>query len=230
MGRDDLQAVLFDLDGTLLDTTELIIRSYHHALTVELGESPAPEDLLLGFGQPLPEGFAAMLGRRDVRLPAAERAALIERLVATYRAYMNVHHDALIRAFPGTGSTLDELARRGYRVGLVTSKLRSVAERGLAWMGLTDRFEVAVFPEDTPRHKPHPDPLLLALERLDLAASPRAALYVGDSVYDLIAGRAAGVRTGAALWGPFPPERLHALGPDYAFGSITDLLDVCTRE
>jgi pyrophosphatase PpaX len=222
---EDLRAVLFDLDGTLIDTTDLIFRSYHHALGAVLGEPPTDEELFLGFGQPLPEAFAAILDHRRIDPPSLERLALIERLILTYRAFNLAHHDELAREVPGAKATLEALRERGYRVGLVTSKARAIAERGLRLVGLANAFEVAVCAEDSIRHKPHPDPLLVALDRLGLRATPRAALYVGDSTHDLVAGRAAGVRTAAALWGPFPEASLRALAPDLFLDRVEALLD-----
>jgi pyrophosphatase PpaX len=216
--------VLFDLDGTLVDSTELIFRSYQHTLASELGVTATREELYLGFGQPLPEAFSAILDYRQVHLPAPERAALVRRLVETYRAFNVANHDLLTRQFADVPSVLDELRRRGCPLGLVTSKGRAIAERGMRVADIADRFDVAIFQEDTERHKPYPDPLWLALERLGRRECPSEAVYVGDSTHDLVAGRAAGVRTAAALWGPFPRESLTALEPDYLLSSIRDVL------
>jgi pyrophosphatase PpaX len=222
-----ISCILFDLDGTLIDTTDLIYRSYQHALTSVLGESMTRDELYIGYGQPLPEAFAAILAHRNVRLPDHERSDLIDRLIVTYRAFNVAHHDALTREFPGVRSTLAELQRRGFALGLVTSKARGIGERGLRLIGLDDRFDTTVFMEDSERHKPHPDPVWVALHRLGYREQPSRALFVGDSTHDVQAGRAAGTRTAGALWGPFPPEALAAEGPDYLLESVEDLLDLC---
>jgi pyrophosphatase PpaX len=225
--RAALAGVLFDLDGTLLDSTELIFQSYQHALIGELGQAATPDELFLGFGQPLPEAFGAILDHRRYAAPPDERTTLVERLIAAYRAFNVAHHDRLARPFPGARSVLAELRHRGYPLGLVTSKARGIAERGLALADLAPFFAATVFMEDTRRHKPHPEPLHLGQARLGLAVPASRLLYVGDSTHDLRAGRAAGMQTGAALWGPFPPESLTALQPDYLLGAPGDLLDLC---
>ncbi len=219
-----VECVLFDLDGTLIDTTDLIFRSYQHALAAVLGEAATPAELLRGYGRPLKDAFPAILAARGVQLPAADAARVVERLIAAYRAFNLAEHDRLGREFPGVRPVLAELRRRGYALGLVTSKARSIGERGLRLIGIADIFDTAVYLEDSDRHKPNPDPLWVALDRLGFRATPVSALYVGDSTHDLLAGRAAGAHTAAALWGPFPRESLLALAPDYALTTIADLL------
>lgn len=224
-----MDIVLFDLDGTLIDTTDLIYRSYQHAFRTVLGTDMSREELFLGFGRPLPEAFAAVLAHRGVALPPADQVALVDRLVRVYRAFNRENHDRLAREFPGAPAVLAELRRRGYRVGLVTSKSRDIAEQGLRLVGLDGSFDVAIFAEDSVFHKPHPDPILAALDRLGRRDRPTSAVYVGDSTHDLLAARAAGTRSAAALWGPFPPESLRALAPTYAFASLGELLKELPR-
>ena len=223
---DRVDCILFDLDGTLIDTTDLIFTSYRHALTAVLGQTASLDELFLGYGRPLAESFGAILANRQIQLPQGEHQALLARLIVAYREFNVANHDALAREFPGVRTTLDELARRGYALGLVTSKAREMAERGVRLAGLAGQFRVMVFLEDTERHKPHPDPLWFALDRLDRRQTPRRSMYVGDSVHDLRAGRTAGVRTAGALWGPFPRESLAAEEPDYLLASSAELLDI----
>lgn len=221
--------VLFDLDGTLIDTTDLISRSYQHALTSVLGQPMAPDELYLGYGQPLPEAFSSILAHRKTVPGGSEHLALIDRLIATYREFNVANHDLLAREFPDVRPILGELRRRGYVLGLVTSKGREIATRGLRLLRLDGAFQTTVFMEDSERHKPHPDPLWIALERLNSRDHPRSALYIGDSTHDLRAGRAAGVQTAGALWGPFPPESLIAEAPDYLLHAPGELLDILSE-
>ncbi len=225
--KGQISCILFDLDGTLIDTTDLIYQSYQHALSSVLGEAMTRDELFIGYGQPLPEAFASILAHRNVRLTDQERSRLIDRLIVSYREFNVAHHDVLAREFPGVRSTLTELQHRGFPLGLVTSKARGIAERGLRLTGLDDLFETAVFMEDSERHKPHPDPIWIALHRLGYRDQPARALYVGDSTHDLQAGRAAGTRTAGVLWGPFPPDSLAAEKPDYLLASAGDLLALC---
>ena len=116
------------------------------------------------------------------------------------------------------------LRDRGYALGVVTSKSRQFAERGLRLCGLWEFMNVFISMDDTSRHKPHPEPLLLALEKLQVA--PQEAVYVGDSRHDMQAGRAAGIRTVAALWGPVPRAELELENPDVLAESPEALLEI----
>jgi len=122
---------------------------------------------------------------------------------------------------------LERLHASGWRLGLVTSKRERAARRGLARYGFERWFDVAVFHDDTERHKPHPEPLLAAAARARVP--PASAVYVGDSVHDVAAGRAAGMFTIAALWGPFPRTDLEAAGPDAMADTADDVVAIVSR-
>ncbi|MGH7476154.1 MAG: HAD-IA family hydrolase [Longimicrobiales bacterium] len=211
------QAVLFDLDGTLADTVPLILACYRHTMTAHLGAAPPDSAWLRGLGMPL--SIQLLSFARD----EAEAARMVE----TYVAYQRTAHDALAREFAGACDAVAELRRRGIRLGVVTSKRRDIAQRTIACCGLTlDAFDVAIYADDVELGKPDPEPVLLALERLD-RLSPASVLMVGDSPHDIEAGRAAGVRTAAVLWGPFERAVLEAARPDYVVGSWAELLELC---
>jgi pyrophosphatase PpaX len=148
----------------------------------------------------------------------------IEQLLIEYRSYNVANHDLLARPFARTGEVLSELRRRGYLISVVTSKSRELGLRGLRLFSLDRLIDSAVFLEDTTDHKPHPEPILAALRGLREVA--HAAAYVGDSRHDMVAARAAGVRSVAALWGPTPRIELQSEQPDFAAESITDLLEI----
>ena len=213
-------AVLFDLDGTLIDTTELILTSCAYTFERHVGATPSRDALIATFGRSLPEALREFA--RDVGLPDPDQAA--DEMLATYRAHNDEHHDALIREFPGVPAMLDALERAQCRLGVVTSKREGAARRGLDCYDLTHYFEVAVFHDDTERHKPDPEPLLAAASRLGLGVQD--VVYVGDSVHDMAAGRAAGIRTIAALWGPFARADLERVGPDAVAETPRDVLRV----
>jgi pyrophosphatase PpaX len=217
--------VLFDLDGTLVDTTDLILASFEWTFDQHLpGRLPDRDALVHTFGRSLPavlRELAAEHGDTDADLLAA-------RMLATYRDFQKVQHDTLIKPFPGVAEMLRELRARGRRLGLVTSKREGFARRGLALFGLEELFEIAVFHDDTPRHKPEPDPLLLAAERAGLA--PADVVYVGDSIHDVAAGRAAGMRTVSVLWGPFPRVVLERAEPDAIVERPEDLVALLTTD
>jgi len=211
-------AVLFDLDGTLIDTTDLILLSCAHTFERHLGTTPSREALIATFGRSLPEALREFA--RDVGLADPDTAA--DQMLTTYRAHNDEYHDALIREFPGVPGMLDALQRGRHRLGVVTSKREGAARRGLDRYDLAHYFEVAVFHDDTKRHKPDPEPLLEAASRLGMAVQD--VVYIGDSVHDIVAGRAAGIRTIAALWGPFARADLERVGPDAVAETPRDVL------
>ena len=194
---------LFDLDGTLIDSTLLIMESFRHTMRTHVGTVPDEAAWRAGFGTPL---------RPQLRKFARDdhQAA---RMVDTYRAYTNAHHDRLLKSYTGIAETLEALRDAGVRLGVVTSKTHTLARRGLRRCALNEYFGVLVGADDVSKHKPHPAPVLAALARL--SADPGEAVFVGDSPHDIEAGRAAGVQTAAALWGPFTRDVLARARPDH---------------
>jgi len=205
-------AVLFDLDGTLIDSIALILSSYRHTLLAHRGEIPPDDVWLAGLGTPLRAQF------RRFTTDEAEITAMVE----TYRKHNLAHHDGMVHPYPGVLDAVRRLHAGGRKLGIVTSKKHDGAERGLRHCGFDGLFAVVVGADDVERHKPEPEPVLHALELLGVA--PGDAVFVGDSPHDLASGRSAGVRTAAVAWGPFPPEQLEAQAPDYWIGAPTDLL------
>jgi pyrophosphatase PpaX len=201
---------LFDLDGTLLDSVALILASYRHTALAHRGEAPDDAVWLAGLGTPL------RVQLRHLTSDAAE----IEAMTATYREHNLANHDRMVRPYDGVVEAVRELALRG-ALGLVTSKLRHGALRGLRVAGLEEAFAVVIGADDVERHKPDPAPVLAAVERL--GADPETTVFIGDSPHDLAAGRAAGVRTAAALWGPFPRAALEPHQPDFWLYTPRDL-------
>ncbi|HEX8317090.1 MAG TPA: HAD-IA family hydrolase [Longimicrobium sp.] len=207
-----IRAVLYDFDGTLADSTELIMRCYRHTMTTHLGECPPDDAWLSGFGMTLDSQLRRFARSDD------EAAAMLD----TYRTFQDGLHDQMLRPFPGAVEVVAELDRRGYALAIVTSKHRRAAMRGMELCGLVSHFDAIITPEDVTHPKPHPEPVLAALERLGVDAGE--ALFVGDSPHDVAAGKAAGTRTAAALWGPFPREALEQSGPDAFLHAQADVL------
>jgi pyrophosphatase PpaX len=208
-------AVLFDLDGTLLDTAGLIVRSYQHTFQGCLGCEVDEARILANLGLTLP----AHLG-----LYATDPDGL-ERMISVYRTFNLTHHDELARLFPGVRETLQALAGCGVKLAVVSSKSRGGVQRGLDLFGLAPYFQTVVALEDTARHKPDPAPVVLAVERLGLR--PEQALMVGDSPADLEAGRLAGTETAAVAWSTCSREELLASRPDRLLARMADLLPLC---
>ena len=210
-----LSAVLFDFDGTLVDTTEMIHQSMRHATSSVLGREDIPrETLLANVGQPLP---------RQMELIDTENA---ESLLEAYRSHHERHHDALIREFPGVEESLSRLRSAGIKVAVVTSKRRVSVEMALEiFPGLRNVVDRFVTMEDTTHHKPHPEPLLRALELLGSIPKERAA-YVGDSPFDVEAAKAAELTSVAVSWGAFSEDALRASGPDHLVPDIRSAVDI----
>jgi pyrophosphatase PpaX len=212
-----LRAALFDFDGTLVDTTELIYQSMRHATGEILGKDLPRKVLLANVGQPLP--------RQMELIDAAHAEALLE----SYRLHNEEHHDALIQAFPGVDESLARLRSAGIKVAVVTSKRRFSVEMALKRFPrlgeVVDRF---VTMEDTTEHKPDPEPLLRGLEFLG-GVPPEEAAYVGDSPFDVAAAKAAGITSVAVSWGAFSEDTLRETGPDYLVEDIGAAVDVLLR-
>jgi pyrophosphatase PpaX len=209
-----LMAALFDFDGTLVDTTELIYQSMCHAAGEVLGRDDLPREILLAnVGQPLP---------RQMELLDAEHA---EALLESYRLHNNEHHDSLIGEFPGVEGSLARLSSAGVKIAVVTSKRRPSVEMALKrFPGLGEVVDSFVTMEDTEEHKPHPGPLLKGLELLGV--SKEEAAYVGDSPFDVAAAKAAGVRSVAVSWGAFSEDTLRSAEPDRLVPDIDSAVDV----
>jgi pyrophosphatase PpaX len=208
-------AVLFDFDGTLVDTTEMIYQSMRHAASTVLGRDDIPrETLLANVGQPLP---------RQMESIDAEKS---ESLLEAYRRHHEENHDALIREFPGIEESLSRLQFAGIKVAVVTSKRRVSVEMALKhFPGLRTVVDRFVTLEDTTEHKPHPGPLLRGLELLGGVPRDEAA-YVGDSPFDVEAARAAGLTSVAVSWGAFSEDRLREAKPDHLVPDIDSAVDV----
>ena len=210
----DWNGVLFDLDGTLADTVDLILRSFRHTMAEHLDEVPPDERFLQGIGKPLPVQL------RDF----AHGDDHFEAMRRTYVDYQWERHDAMVRPFPGARAAIEELRARGVRVGIVTSKARRIAVRTMRVCALDDVVEVTVCGDEVTRGKPDPEPVHKALDALDLGHSPQRVVFVGDSPHDLRAGRLAGVRTAAVGWGPLDRRVLQAERPDFFLERMEDLL------
>lgn len=209
-------AILFDFDGTLVDSIHLIIESFHHTMRVH--GLPARSDAfwIAGLGTPLRVAFR----------PFTDDDAEVQRLIATYREWNLAHHDTMVTAFPGALDAVKALKARGSRLAIVTSKNRHGLEKGLDLCGFHGLFDVLVTSDDLHASKPDPEPVHLALHQL--GAKPTQALFVGDSPHDIAAGRDAGTTTAACLWGPFSRDQLAAERPDHwlsAFADLTRLTD-----
>jgi len=219
------RVILFDFDGTLVNTTPLILRSFRATWEKVFGFAMDDACYIQTFGTLLHSAMKGLTEQcvAEGRICAVEDVtAKADELLRTYREFNWAWHDELIEPFAAITETLEELQSRGFQLGIVSSKLRFGVERGLKRFEMMEYFEVLITADDVTHHKPHPEPLLRALERFD--AVPHEALYVGDSIHDMRSGRAAGVRTAAVLWGPFGRSHLEGARPDYWLEKPEELL------
>ena len=210
--RSALRVVLFDLDGTLIDSTDLIVDSYAHVYR-QHGRVMSNDQIVADLGLPLHYTLARYFHGDDLK------AAM-----ATYLDYNLARHDAGVRHMAGVVDLVRRLRAGGLRLAVVTSKLRDTARRGLALCRLDGMFEFLVAKEDTRRHKPDCEPLLYALALLQAEAAETA--YVGDSPLDIEAADGAGVRSIAALWRPTSADAFGGREPDAFAQTPTEAADI----
>ena len=212
---NSIKAVLFDLDGTLADTEELILASFRYATKTVLGRDIPDEELRAKIGQPLTvQMWDWADGSQEVH----------DALFDTYLEHNERVHSQLIKSFPDTVRALEALRAAGLPLGIVTSKRSENARRAMQSTGIEGYFECLVAPDTFPAHKPEPGPVLHGCELL--GTSPDECIYIGDSPYDLQAGRGAGCTTVAALWGMFDRDVLLAERPDFAIESLSELVPI----
>jgi pyrophosphatase PpaX len=205
--------VLFDLDGTLIDSGPLILSSFQHATRTVLGREIPDEALMANVGG---HGIHAQMREFD-----EEQA---NELVRVYREHNSTVYRAVL-AFPGIESVLRQLQSEGRRLGVVTVKGRATVDVTFEVLPLRGYFATVVTADDTERPKPDPEALLLALERLGTDVADAA--YVGDSPFDIRAAKAAGMLAVAVAWGGIHPlSRLEAERPDHVVDAPQELLDV----
>jgi phosphoglycolate phosphatase len=213
-----LAAVLFDLDGTLLDTLPDIATALNRALIAEGYDALPLETVLEGVGR----GAAVLVERMTAGRPVD--AATRERILAGFFThYESLHHaaDAAVQPFPGVRECLDQLRERGYRLAVVTNKRRDLALRSLADGGVLDAFELVVGGDTCRERKPHPEPLLHALQQMGLPVE--AALMVGDSSNDVDAARAAGIPVVVVPYGYNGGEDPRTLPADAHVSGLAEL-------
>jgi pyrophosphatase PpaX len=205
--------VLFDLDGTVIDSGAIILASMRHAAREVLGVEVPDEQLMAAVGGP---GLEAQM-----HALSPDRA---DELVTVYRAHNEPLHEELV-CCAGMDEVLVQLKDEGRRLGIVTAKRRQTVELAFARIPIEHLFETVVGGDETKKHKPDPEPLLLALDRL--GAAPGEAVYVGDAPFDVKAAKAAGLYSVGVTWGGIHArERLEAEKPDALVDTTEELLGV----
>ena len=201
--------ILFDLDGTVVDTVELIRESHRYAVQTVLGREFSDERLVANVGKPLLEQMEAF------------SPGDAEELYRVYREWNHAHTAELIAAYDGIAPLLERLQAAGRQLGLVTSKSRDAVELAFASLPVGGYFDIIVSADDSARHKPDPEPLRVALEGLGRTAN--GGCYVGDSPFDILAGQRAGMATIGVTWGFFGRSDLEAVRPDILCETAAEL-------
>ncbi|MBZ4687215.1 MAG: pyrophosphatase PpaX [Clostridia bacterium] len=204
------KAYIFDLDGTILDSTPINIESFLYSCRVHLGKEVTLNEFRKLFGRPLLE---------QMQHYSKEKA---QDMVETYRTYMDKIHDEKVKLFPGSIEVLKMLKENNIKCALVTSKARSFAQRALNLFDIDKYFDVKVFHEDCTNHKPHPEPYLLAIDKMGFPSYE--ILSIGDSPYDVIASREAGLKTAVVDWSDFSKEDIEKVKPDYIIHDLKEIL------
>lgn len=207
-----ITTVLFDFDGTLVDTNEVIIQSFQYTFMKVLGEEKPVEDIIRTFGEPLALTMSKMLD-----IPPEEAMEI-------YRSYHYQKFEELIRIFPGMMALIKELKKRGYKLAIVTSRLRNTTIQGLKKYDMEQYFDYIVTADDTDKHKPDPTPIAIALEKLN--SRPEEALMVGDSMFDILCAHNAGVKSVLVGWAiaVTPEDKIGPNRPTYVVERASEIL------
>lgn len=206
------QYVLFDLDGTLIDTNNLILTSFMYTLEKFYPGKYTREDLIPHMGKPLYD---------QMELFGPDRS---EELVQVYREHNERVHDELVEEFPNVLDTIEQLAKMGIKMGIVTTKQRKTAEMGLRLFGLDKYMDAFISYQDTENHKPHPEPVHKAMQAL--GADPARTLMVGDSQYDIQAGQNAGIASAGVAWSMKGASFLSSFNPTYLLNDMSDIIQI----
>ncbi len=210
-------AVLFDLDGTLIDSIGLLLASVRHAFEGFNGRAPTEQEWVAGIGTPLNKQLRAFCDSDEQ----------LEAVTTRYRTFQRAAHDRLTSVFPGTLEALGNLAAAGHPMGIVTSKSNEMMHRALELTGIAPYMTTTIGCDSCILHKPDPFPVRMALGELGYEESE--AVFVGDSPHDINSGNAAGVISIAALWGPFTRAQLEVASPVHFLDDISGLPTLVER-
>lgn len=210
-----INTVLFDFDGTLADTNGLVLGSWQHTFKTLTGAETDEANLIKSFGEPL----RVTMKKNFPNVP-------VEDAVAIYHAYQADCYEKLIEPFPGMVELVIGLKEKGYKTGIVTSRARKSALIGLKKFGLMEYIDDIVTCDDTDKHKPDPEPVLIALEHLGIP--PEEALMVGDSMFDIKCAHNAGVKAVLVSWAlaVSDEEKNGPDGPEFFVEKAEEIFDL----
>lgn len=205
--------VIFDFDGTIADTNQLIVNSWQAVFNARTGQPGDIDRILASFGEPLYDTMAKFFPDFDV-----------EESVEIYRNYQGKIFLDEIKEFPGMIDLIKGLKGNGYKVGIATSRLKGSTLQGLEKFGLTETVDALVTVEDTEKHKPDPEPALICLHKL--GSTGEESIMVGDSIFDIGCGKNAGMTTVLVGWSEVAGQNGGMFTPDYVIEKAEDLWDV----
>jgi len=207
------QAILFDVDGTLLDTREFIFQAFEHAFQSHGLTHLSRQDVHTVTGRPLEECYETLAPDENA-----------QQLCQIHRRFQE-ENMSLIKPFPNTKDTIVTLQEAGLRLGIISTRKQTTIE-SLERSGVLNHFDVIVTGDDVQQFKPHPEGVLKALRKL--SATPKQAAMVGDTAADIEAGKNAGTATVAAAYGFAPAKELAQTNPDFIIEDIAELISVLT--
>lgn len=206
-----IKTILFDLDGTIVNSNELINASFEYTFK-KYGMEFTSEEILQFNGPTLIETFGKIS-------PGNEEA-----MIRTYREFNLGQHEKYITLFPDVIETIEQLIEKGIKVGIVTSKMRDAVKLGMEITGIDRYFETIITLDDVIESKPHPEAVVKAMIELD--GKPESTLMVGDNYHDILAGQHAGVKTAGVAWSQKGEEFLNSYKPTYMLQNMKDLLTI----
>lgn len=205
--------VIFDLDGTLLDTYSLIRESFIHVFNKHMPNYPLKETQIQSFFGPVLEDSFRTLTKDEVEIAA---------MVDTYRAFNIDKHDVYLKTFDGASEVIERLKKEGYRLAIYSNKRKDAIMRGLDLVGLTSFFEYIVSSDDVTRVKPHPEGVLKILDFFN----DNNAIMVGDTTYDIKAAKAANIRAMGVTWSFHSEESFYESGADFIAHTYDEVYNI----
>lgn len=208
-----IDTVLFDFDGTVMNTNDVIINSWQHTFRTLENREEDEAKIIATFGEPL-----------QVTMEKLFPNVPVEESIQVYRSYHYDNFGELISLFPGMKELIAELKKRGYKLGMVTSRLRRTTEQGMEKYGIMEYFDTVVTADDTDKHKPDPEPINIALEKLGSVSEK--SIMLGDTMFDILCAKNAGVKSVLVSWAMAvsEEEKTGPNRPDYIIDQANDLL------
>lgn len=210
-----IKTVLFDLDGTLLDTNDMIIKSFKHTYKTHLNKDVEDQEIIKNFGE-------ILMTTLKREFPHCHEEAL-----KTYRGFQVENFHKLLTIHSGVKEGIKTLYNKGYKLGVVTSRIRESAVMGLDHFDLTDYFGCLITADSTDKHKPDPTSAYMALE--SLGGSSKETVFVGDSPYDVLCAKNAGMVSVVVSWSALPKELYMQHNPDYVVDTMEELVELIEK-